>query len=313
MQLAPLNYDDLPIPQEESWKYTNLPRALPEGLKAEKPDTVTIEGVSKPEQDIVWTGKSGALHHPVLEIRVQSGQTFTLIERHTGEGAYWKNMITRITLEAGAHFTHIRLLEDSLEGVNTNTVHLTVGRDAVYTGVNINTGGHLSRHEVYATLVDENAEANVYGLNMLTGQQHADTTLLIKHAAPHCRSNQFYRSVLAERARAVFQGKIHVDQVAQKTDGYQLSNAILLSPKAEMDVKPELEIYADDVKCSHGATTGQIDDNALFYLRSRGISEAQAKQLMLESFVSEVLEKLPHEALRTQLMEGVSEWLSRTL
>lgn len=148
---------------------------------------------------------------------------------------------------------------------------------------------------------------------MLKDKQHGDTTILIEHQAPHCNSNQFYRTLLDDGANGVFQGKVHVHQVAQKTDGYQLSNALLLSDKAEMDTKPELEIYADDVKCSHGATTGQLDEEPLFYLRSRGLSAAQARFLMIQAFLAEVIEKIGDEALEDEVNEQVAQWLQNVL
>ena len=146
---------------------------------------------------------------------------------------------------------------------------------------------------------------------MLSGKQHGDTTLLVEHKAPHCQSNQLYRTILNNEARGVFQGKIHVHQIAQKTDGYQLSNNILLTPLAEMNIKPELEIYADDVKCSHGSTTGQLDETPMFYLRSRGLNETEARKLLLEAFIGEALEKITHEQVMEMITEKATQWLNR--
>src|SRR5690606_8634464 len=172
--------------------------------------------------------------------------------------------VTEINLAANAKLNHIRIQEDSAEGVQTNMVKITAAKDATYHGFTLNLGGRLTRHDIHAVIEGSNAEASFDGVNLLKDKQHGDTTILIEHQAPNGRSNQFYRTVLDDEARGVFQGKVHVHRAAQKTDGYQLSNALLLSPKAEMDTKPELEIYADDVKCSHGATTAQLDDDPLF-------------------------------------------------
>ena len=182
-------------------------------------------------------------------------------------------------------------------------------RDSVYNNLRSKGSAKLPEMEIHSTLNGPNAEVNFDGLNLLLGSEHGDTTIVVEHQDPHCRSSQFYRSVLDDTARCVFQGKVHVHQIAQKTDGYQLSNALLLSDKAEMDTKPELEIYADDVKCSHGATTGQIEGEAIFYLRSRGLSEAQARLLLTQAFAQEVVDKIQHEDIRTEMEAKVEQWL----
>ena len=222
-------------------------------------------------------------------------------------------MVTEIELGANAKLHHIRIQKDSVEGINTNMVSINAERDSVYEGFTLNLGGKLTRHESHAQIEGENAEVSFNGVNLLSGEQHGDTTILIEHKAPHCRSNQFYRTLLDDKARGVFQGKVHVHKPAQKTDGYQLSNTLLLSPEAEMDTKPELEIYADDVKCSHGATTGQLDEEPLFYLRQRGLSEAQARFLLVQAFVDEVLDKVEDEALRDDIAKDTNSWLLNAL
>ncbi len=314
---AALDINNLPSPKEERWKYTNLPRVLPSGLKEVKSHEVVIHKnrgeVCGQAEEILFTGEAGSLQTPQLQITLEDNAELTLIERHEGEGEYWKNMVTEITLGQNATLNHIRIMEDSAEAINTNIVTIKAARDAHYNGFSLNMGAKLSRHEVHATLEGENVDMHINGLNLLGGDQHGDTTILIEHKAPHCNSHQFYRSLLNDNAHCVFQGKVHVHQIAQKTDGYQLSNALLLSPKAEMDVKPELEIYADDVKCSHGSTIGQLDDAPLFYLRSRGLSEAQARMLLLEAFVDEVVEKIGDETLTGEVQEKAKQWLQSAL
>ena len=312
-----LDPQNLPTPKEETWKYTNLPRAVPDGLKKQDVQEISIDceknEITTEPQELLFTGENGLLHRLELAINLEEGAELTLIERHIGQGEYWKNMTTDITIGANAKFTHIRIVEDTEESLNTNMVKITADKGAVYNSVNVNIGGKLTRHEIHSRLNGENAELSFNGLNLLGGEQHGDTTILIEHAAPHCRSNQFYRSLLDGKAKGVFQGKVHVHQIAQKTDGYQLSNAIILSDKAEMDTKPELEIYADDVKCSHGATTGQLDEEPLFYLRSRGLSDGEARQLLLEAFLAEVIEKVNNEPLETQITEKAQTWLKNAL
>ncbi len=317
MSITALKYDDLPTPKVEEWKYTNLPRALPEGLKPSETQEIVIHKnrgeVCEQAEDILLTGEAGVLHTPRLKIVLEEGAELTLLERHDGVGAYWKNMVTEIEVCANAKLTHIRLVEDTLEAVNTNMVHITVAQDANYNGFSLNIGGKLTRHEIHAEIQGANAEVSFNGLNLLKGTQHGDTTILIEHQAPNCQSNQFYRTLLDDQARGVFQGKVHVHQIAQKTDGYQLSNAILLSPEAEMDTKPELEIYADDVKCSHGATTGQLDEEPMFYLRSRGLSEKDARMLLIEAFVDEVVEKIGNDAFEARISGICRQWLVNVL
>ena len=174
-------------------------------------------------------------------------------------------------------------------------------------------GGKLTRNEIHAEIQGTNAEVSFNGANLLGGSQTGDTTILIEHQAPHCRSNQFYRTLLDDQAKGVFQGKVHVHQIAQKTDGYQLANTILLSDKADMNTKPELEIYADDVLCSHGATCGQLDEEPIFYLRSRGLNEAQARRLLVQAFVDETVDKIGNDTLREEVGEIVETWLQSAL
>lgn len=322
MSSQALQINNLPTPQLEEWKYTNLARALPEGLKSADVEQVVVihknpkdsKGqVCVQPEDILFTGVSGLHAKPRLKIVLEEGAALTLIERHEGVGAYWKNMVSEIEIGANANLQHIRLQNDSKDAVHTNMVSLRLGRDAVYNGFALNIGAKLSRHEIHAQITGANAECSFNGVNLLNGTQHGDTTILIEHEAPHCRSNQFYRTLLDDKARGVFQGKVHVHKAAQKTDGYQLSNALLLSPEAEMDTKPELEIYADDVKCSHGATTGQLDEEPLFYLRTRGLSDAEARFLLVQAFIAEAVDKVMDETVKNEILESTDQWLAQSL
>ncbi|MEK7801516.1 MAG: SufD family Fe-S cluster assembly protein, partial [Pseudomonadota bacterium] len=164
--------------------------------------------------------------------------------------------------------------------------------------------------EYHVDMTGEGAEADLSGVALLRGKQHADTTIVVNHMEPYGRSSQFFKHILEDQSRGVFQGKIHVFKDAQKTNGYQLSNNLLLSPLAEMDVKPELEIYADDVKCSHGSTTGQLDETPMFYLMSRGISQEDARRLLIEAFLVEIVDKITIESVRTIFSERVRLWLT---
>ena len=246
-------------------------------------------------------------------IRLGEGASATLVEYHSGDGEYWKNNAMQIVLGKNARLHHVIKHDDSAEAVYTMNTHLQLERDSFYNGFALNIGGGTMRHQIQADLEGTGGHVSFNGLNLLRGSQHSDTTILVDHKAAHCVSNQFYRSLLDEKSHGVFQGKVHVYEGAQKTDGYQLSNAMLLSPDAVMDTKPELEIYADDVQCSHGATTGQLDEEPLFYLRSRGLSEKEARLLLVRAFVEEVAEKIEDEDLRAELGKDIEKWLQTTL
>ena len=318
MPLKAIDPDNLPTPKVEEWKFTNLPRAIPANLTRSDDETEQIIHIKRGEirdnpVEINFTGVDNAYHVDQVNITLEEGAQATVIERHDGSGSYWKNRVTEIQIGKNAHLTHIRIQNDSTDAVNTNLVHMKLEQDSTYDSFNLNVGGKLTRHESHAEIAGRGAEATFNGVNLLNGSQHGDTTILIEHQAPNCQSNQFYRSLLDDKSRCVFQGKVHVHQEAQKTDGYQLSNALLLSPDAEMDTKPELEIYADDVKCSHGATTGQLDEEPLFYLRQRGLSEAQARLLLVQAFVYEAVDKIQSDDIRDEVLTMSNKWLQDAL
>lgn len=274
---------------------------IPAGKIVEEPLRLTIRG-----EDDSYTSFR-------LILRVGDNAQVTLVEETSGSGEYWRNRVSQIVLGQNARLNHIIVQKDSAEAVYTQYTHVSLSRDAYYNGFTLNKGAALTRHQMQADLTGTGGHASFNGLNLLSGKQHGDTTILVNHMAAHCQSNQFYRSLLDGESHGVFQGKVHVFEDAQKTDGYQLSNAILLSGKAEMDTKPELEIYADDVKCSHGATTGQLDEEPLFYLRSRGLSEKEARRLLLQAFVDEAVEKIGNSSLEETIGADVLQWLEGAL
>ena len=311
---ARLNINNLPTPKEETWKYTNLPRALPTDLKVvtDTPDKVIHIGsgqICEQLEDILWTGANGQHLQPSLQITLEDNAQLHIFERHEGQGSYWKNMVTDIKVGANAKLYHYRIQDDSQEAVHTNMVSVELEQDAVYELVSLNVGSKLSRHQVHGHLKGSNANCSINGVNILKGTQTGDTTIVLEHKAPHCASHQNYRSVLDEQATGVFQGKVHVHQIAQKTDGYQKSDTLLLSEAAQMNTKPELEIYADDVKCSHGTTTGRLEETPLFYLRSRGIPEEEARALLIQSFVGEVVDGIQNTDIQDMIREKVNKWL----
>jgi Fe-S cluster assembly protein SufD len=249
---------------------------------------------------------------PRVIIEVAKGASITLVESHVGPdgAAYLENSVVEISLGAGAKVEHIRLNEAGDTATALSTLAVTLEAGAEFTSIGLNSGGALSRHQVFATYAGENVKLSLSGASMIKGRQHADTTLVVDHAVPHGNSRELFRTVADGSAQGVFQGKIIVRQHAQKTDGQMASNAILLSDDAGMSNKPELEIFADDVVCAHGATCGSLDDNQLFYLMARGLPRAEAEALLVEAFLDEVLEAITHQAIRDALSAKVSAWMA---
>lgn len=311
----------------ESWKYSNINAVLKkldiaespavwemsrayEFLSGENAITIPKNKIVERPIDLRLIGADGQQLTASLTITVEAGAEVTFIERQSGEGAYWKNIDLQFNVAENAKVRHYRFCEEDPFCVVTERTHINVARDARYNMVTISGCAGFGRAEFNVKMNGQGGECDLAGLALLAGKQHGDTTIVVDHVAPHCRSSQFFKNVLNDQSRGVFQGKIHVHKDAQKTDGYQLSNNLLLSHLAEMDVKPELEIYADDVKCSHGCTTGQLDETPLFYLMSRGISKDDARRLLLESFMGEVLEKISNDDVRTLFEERIKLWLA---
>lgn len=261
-------------------------------------------------------GTGGSLDRPVAfhprhAVRLGDGARLTLIEVALGDGAYLHNPVFEITVGAGATLTHLRLQDESRAAFHLSTLYADVAARGTYDSFALTLGGRLARLEVHARLAGRGAAAHLNAAQLLGGAQHGDFTTVVTHDAPHCASRQTVKNVLTGRARGVFQGKIEVARDAQKTDGYQMNQALLLSPDAEIDSKPQLEIYADDVKCSHGATVGELDADQLFYLRSRGIPEAAARAMLVRAFLAEALDPIAHAAGRAALEAAVAGWWER--
>ena len=245
-------------------------------------------------------GKSGQFHNRLLVI-VEAGASATLVETHTGLGRYFNNSVIEIDLAEGASLDHVVLQNESEEATHVSTLGVRMAAKAAYRGQILHLGGQLVRREVHAQLVGEEADFALDGASLVKRSQHIDNTTRIVHRAGHCPSRQLFKTVLEEQGHGVFQGTVLVERGAQKTNAHQLSRALLLSDKAAMDNKPELEIFADDVKCGHGATIGDIDENQLFYMRARGVDEARARQLLIEAFLAEVVEQVGDETIRGEL------------
>ena len=291
--LAFFDIESLPHVKDEAWKYTNVRSSIPRGLLSQDIRDVNIH-VKKGDElkrELKFEGLDGFEQKIALNIIVEENAHLELNETYTGQGTYFNNVTTNIKLHKNATFKHSRKQFESIDALHINNNYIQQDKSSSYSNLLINMGAKMSRATTQNMLIGERAECMLYGLNLLEGKQHADVTICVEHHVPNCRSEQFYRSALKDWSVGVFQSKTHVHEQAQKTDARQMSNALLLSPTATMNTKPELEIYADDVECAHGATTGQLNDEQLFYLRSRGIPEEVAKDLLIEAFIKEVTDK----------------------
>lgn len=247
--------------------------------------------------------------HPRCLVVVEERAQATLVERHCGSGTYFSNAVVEMDIGAGALLRHYKLQDEAEAAVHVASLGITLGAQARYDGVVLHLGGRLARHEVHAGLDGSEAVFSLDGAYLGGGRQHVDNTTFVTHRAVGGSSRQVFKGVLDDSARGVFQGTLLVERQAQKTDAHQLSKALLLSGEAEMDGKPELEIYADDVKCGHGATVGDIDERALFYLRARGIDEETARGLLIEAFLAEVLEQIADEPMRQGFAAAIGKRL----
>ena len=235
----------------------------------------------------------------------------TLIESHEGpEGLdYQINGALDLTIGDGAEVEHVKFGAEGAAALHLATLTASIGTNARFRDVTFTTGGAVTRNQLFVRCDGAGTTLDLRGASLLKGRQHADTTLVLDHAVGGCESRELYKSVLDGESRGVFQGKIIVRPDAQKTDARMMSHALLLSEAAEADNKPELEIFADDVQCGHGATAGALDDNLKFYLMARGIPEKEAEALLIESFVGEVVDAIGHPAVREALMGVARRWL----
>ncbi|MGH6734704.1 MAG: Fe-S cluster assembly protein SufD [Methyloceanibacter sp.] len=244
-------------------------------------------------------------------IVAEKGASATVLESFGSLGlkGLQRNAVTETLVGDKAAIAHIKFQREGSETLHLGVWLAKIGADARYQAFQLSTGAALARNQIYARFMGEHASADISGAVLLRARQHCDTTILVEHLVPHCRTRELLKAVVDEEARGVFQGKIVVAPGAQKTDSKQMAQALLLSETAEFDSKPELEIFADDVVCGHGATSGQIDHDLLFYLESRGLPEAQARALLIQAFVGEAFEQIDNEALRDAFAASAADWL----
>jgi Fe-S cluster assembly protein SufD len=268
--------------------------------------------LTKPLQIIHVTTASKASTFTRSQISIGQGARATLVESFVaadGAKAYQVNDAVMLSVGDGADLSHVRLMAEAPDAANITSGILTVGAKVTYNLFNMTSGAALSRFSGLVALKGEGSELNANGVNLLKGTQHGDTTLVVDHVVPHCTSREIFRAVVDDRAHSVFQGRIIVRPHAQKTDGKMMTRALLLSDEAEADNKPELEIFADDVTCGHGATAGALDESLLFYLRARGLPEKEAQALLIQAFVGEAIEGIANDGLREAAMATAQRWL----
>ena len=328
-----------PTPRNEDWKYTNVSSVVSgkwivdgrpvsasdvpldllgkfnfdrNGFAALNLAFADVRVVRIPKETSVaepivfeFGGEEGKVAFPHIVVIAEAGSKATIVETYASPAASFTNAAIQIVVEDNASLTHYRVQKDAPVAFHYGVTEVTVGRGSSYNSTNINLGGALSRHDIEVKFTAEGGEAWVDGLYMLNGTQHHDTHSIIDHQVPNCLSHQTYKGVLNEKSRAVFNGKVFVRENASGTDAQQQNKNLLLSNDARVDTKPQLEIFNDDVKCSHGATVGQLEEEELFYLLTRGLPETLARNLLTYGFAEEVINKIQIESIKTELDAAV--------
>jgi Fe-S cluster assembly protein SufD len=277
------------------------------------PDRLVLES---PLQIIfLATGAASFMTSPRTLVLAGERSQSRIVETYVGAPgqAYFSNAVTEIAVGEHAIVDHYKVQEEAVDAFHIAAMHVNAGRSATFTSHAFSLGGKLARNDIFAVLDGEGAECTLNGLYLADGERLVDTHTTIDHAKPHCPSHEVYKGILGGRARAVFNGKIIVRPDAQKTDAKQTNRALLLTDDATINTKPQLEIFADDVKCTHGAAIGQLDEDALFYLRSRGFTFAEARDMLIHAFAGEILDRVQVEPLRHALEAELYAQLAKDL
>lgn len=283
-----------------------------DGCYIHVPRNVQVE--TSIEAIFVSSGQTQAAYHPRNIVHLERGAEAMWIERYVSleEGAeYWSNPATAFWIEENAHLSHVKLQTESRKASHIAQMHVFQTRDSQLSSHLYTLGGSVSRHEVETVLAGEQIACRLNGLYIAGDGQHMDNRIFMEHKQVHGFSDQYYKGILFGSGVGAFSGRILVQQDAQKTDAYQRHQALLLSDNASVYSKPQLEIYADDVKCSHGATTGNLDKNALFYLRSRGIPEEQARRMLIRAFAEETVERIGVESIQEYVLALLEDAMSQ--
>jgi Fe-S cluster assembly protein SufD len=303
----------LPTKRDELWKWSDLRRAAND---VEAPGKLVVEGLNdavlRPDDgarlNLVLTAKPGASAADT-EIVVPAGHAVTLVEHYRAEAGALGNWHLKITLEPGARLDRICVAAAAPEGVFIASAEILLEPGAQLNQRTLDFGAKLSRMETHITHPGEGAEVDLGGVYLLAAGHHADTTTFVHHTGPGGQTRQLVKGAAAAHGHGVFQGKFIVDRIAQQTDARMTHRALMLDERAEIDAKPELEIYADDVQCAHGNALGAIDETALFYMRQRGLPASRARALLIESFLAEPLDGIAGETLRETLKGELRERL----
>jgi len=343
---ASFEENGFPTPRHEDWKYTNVAPVIggqwsvSGEVRSAEGDTeflnrfnferngftalnlafadVKIVRIAKETSvaepiEFTFDGEEGKANFPHIVVIAEAGSKATIVETYASGAKSFTNAAIQIIVEDNAHVTHYRVQKDSPEAFNYGVTEVTVGRGSSYNSTNINIGGGLTRHDIDVKFTAEGGEAWVDGLYMLNGSQHHDTHSIIDHTVPNCLSHQTYKGVLNDKSRAVFNGKVFVRENAHGTDAQQSNKNLLLSNDARVDTKPQLEIFNDDVKCSHGATVGQLEEERLFNPLTRGLPELLARNLLTYGFVEQIINKIGIEAIKSDLDAAVLNRLNVNL
>jgi Fe-S cluster assembly protein SufD len=267
---------------------------VPAGKTIEKPIHLLYISTAK---------DSGTTSHPRNLVVAEKGSRVTVLETYasTADASYLTNAVTELIAGEGAAVEHCKFQDESASAFHIAAIHAHMSRSANLISHSFATGARLSRNNIRTSLAGEGVECVLNGLYLTRGEQLADHHMVVEHAQPHCNSHEYYNGILDDRSKGVFHGRILVRQIAQKTDAKQTNKNLLLSEDATVDTKPQLEIYADDVKCTHGATIGQLNDESIFYLRSRGIGADTARRMLIHAFAGEIIERIRHRPTREEL------------
>ncbi len=286
------------------YAYDGLFIFIPEGKALVKPIHVMY---------INGDNETNVLSQPKNTIIAESNSQVSVITNYVGTGSknYFSNIVTEVFTDANAVVDLYKIQNEKTDSFHIERTEIHQKKESVFSHFNISFGGALIRNDINSTLDDEFCECNFNGLYLANDKQHVDNHTFVDHATPNCLSNELYKGILDDESHGVFNGKILVRKDAQKTNAYQSNKTVLMSKKATIDTKPQLEIYADDVKCSHGATVGHLDDTAFFYIRSRGVPSSIAKSMLIRAFVSDVIEKVKIESLKEKLNHMIFEHLNR--
>ena len=295
--MAPVDADDAVGAINAAFASDGFAVTIPEGLSLDNP--IELQNL-----------QAGGQVHARFPVVVGAGAKAVLVERQTGSADALASSVTTLDVGDGAEVLYVLVQEQPVGATHLGQMNISLGKDARLTVFLMNMGARLVRQELRIDAAGEGSDLKLRGINLLAGETHCDVTMVLDHSAPHTTSTEIIRNVVTDRAHGVFQGQIRVASIAQKTDAKMACNTLLLSDDAEFSTKPELEIFADDVACGHGATITEIDNGHLFYLMARGVPEKAARGLLIKAFIAEIVEELEDETLVGALEAKLDDWFA---